>query len=717
MYRHVAKAWQNRSSKMILGGVVAVTLTLLSVSACLDLYSSRNLRNIAKAQFNEEQLVIARHIASEIERELTFIRKQIEMVSAMVSTNANHIAAIRNQLEHPLYQLLGNGVYRTDIIDHAGGKKYSFGYLRKWRIADLSPDDTGPWDDFGNGKYLHISRPKHSPGGMRVTMAHLAPTRQHAITVELDVTRFLSYFLKNIRSGKTGYAWIIDDSGTFLYHPYTDFIGKSAFSAREERDPDLSHQAINFIQKNKMLAGEQGSGAFTAGWHRGITGKIEKLIGYCSIVISEAPHQQWSIAVVAPVSEIEGYIHKTYVWRFLFQAVIIVVIVFAGTVVLFTEIRWSRKLEQRVDERTEELKKSEEKYRSLVESAEDFIFTIDRQGRFQSMNSFTALFFGGRTEEFIGKDIDHVLPGESSRKHRDMLELVYKYERSVRDEFTLRAGDHEIWISANFMPIRDKAGHVESVLCIARDITNEKNLERQLINTEKLASLGTLAAGVAHEINNPLGVILGFSDYLIRKTPEDTQAYEDLKTIERQGMHCKHIVENLLRFARFGETLKNASDVNEAIREIMHIVAHTLEMEGIEMKTHLSEGIPEVRGDPRELQQVFLNLINNACQAMKGGGTLTIRSEYDRREKKAIMQIGDTGHGIGPENLDRIFEPFFTTKPEGEGTGLGLSVTYGIVSKYGGMIDCKSTPEGPPGTGRQHGTVFTIKMPILGMEN
>jgi signal transduction histidine kinase len=267
------------------------------------------------------------------------------------------------------------------------------------------------------------------------------------------------------------------------------------------------------------------------------------------------------------------------------------------------------------------------------------------------------------------------------------------------------------------MPIRNESGRVESVLCIARDITTEKNLERQLINTEKLASLGTLAAGVAHEINNPLGVILGFTDLLVRKTAKDSQAYEDLKTIERQGIHCKQIVENLLRFARFGEGNAASCNVNDAIREVVNIVRHTLEMESIDLNMDLDDTIPVVRGDSRELQQVFLNLINNACAAMKKGGTLTIHSEFLQEENKAMILIQDTGHGIKKKYIDRIFEPFFTTKPEGEGTGLGLSVTYGIISKYGGIIDCKSSPAGfQDNANTAHGTLFTIKLPVFNKE-
>ena len=278
----------------------------------------------------------------------------------------------------------------------------------------------------------------------------------------------------------------------------------------------------------------------------------------------------------------------------------------------------------------------------------------------------------------------------------------------MRGEFELEVGEHEIWISANFMPLKNEEGGVSAVLCIARDITESKNLERQLINTEKLASLGTLAAGVAHEINNPLGVMLGFCDLLLRKTEKGTQEFEDLKTIERQGLHCKQVVENLLSFARLEEGDSEYSDLNHCLGEIIQVVKHTLEMNDIELVLELAENISPVRGDSRQLQQVFLNLTNNALAAMAGGGILSIHTFLERRTRKAVVQFQDDGIGIRQEDIDHIFEPFFTTKPEGEGTGLGLFVSYGIIAKYGGTIDCVShtaDSRGKPG-----GTTFTIKL-------
>ena len=716
IFAHTLKViFQTKRTRKIMGILIFAAVVILSISTYLDYHSSQNLREIAKIQFNEEQLVIARNIRDNIERELESLRKEIKIITEIDIHGAEDVLALEAVLDKTLQRVMKNGIFRFTILDRHENQIYSYEYSRRWKVTRIAPENETDAPDIppGHEQDVYISFPIRKIGGIYLVMGHPFKNDNYVLTFELDATRFVNQFLRETRSGKTGYAWIVNQDGFFLDHPFTEFIGRNAFTARNRRDPEMSHQTINFIQENRMLKGREGTGAYTTGWHRGITGEIEKLIAYCPITISEHPLQQWSVAVVAPASEIDEYINETYVWRWLFQVILIGVLIFGGTMLLINEMRWTRDLENRVEERTLELKKSEEKYRSLVESAEDFIYTVNQEGEFQSINSFTAGFLGGRPEDFIGKNIRLVFQDEAFEKNMKILQSVFRHGRSIREEFTLQGGDHDLWISVNFMPIRELSGSVGSVLCIARDVTNEKNLERQLINAEKLASMGTLAAGVAHEINNPLGVILGFTDLLVRKTPKDTQAYEDLKTIERQGNHCKQIVENLLRFARFGRGTAEKADINEEIREIVAIVAHTLEMDNIELIAELADNIPMVQGDPRELQQVFLNLINNASSAMKGGGRLTIRSWWNRKNQKAEVQIQDTGHGISREHMDHIFEPFFTTKPEGEGTGLGLAVTYGIVSKYGGTIDCESISEdSPQGKDRRYGTVFTVKMPI-----
>ncbi|MBC2715910.1 MAG: PAS domain S-box protein [Desulfobacteraceae bacterium] len=706
-------------NKKIIIALIFATVLVLTAGAVLDLWLNRELKKTARQQFNDQQMVIARNINHLITNKLDFLKKEILLTAKKIPAGPFDPKTAETKISENLSRVAERGVISIEITDSAAMKSYIYAPHRYWfekkEPVDKKFDDVLNSVESSEENGIWISSAEKEPSGIMLKMGrYLSGSTPKIMVFKINMSWFLGPLLQNVRSGKTGYAWIIDDNGMFVFHPEPGFIGENAFKARKKKEPGLSYRNINFIQKEKMLKGLESTGSYSTGWHRGITGKIEKLIAYCPVDISATPPQKWSVAVVAPVSEIEESINRINVWRFLFQTMIIGIILLAGLSIMILEIRWSRALENKVSVRTKDLKKSEEKYRSLVESADDFIFTIDSEGKFQSMNSFTANFFGGSPDDFIGIEIQKVLTKEAAKKQLKMLDLVYRHKRSVRDDFQLRMGDHQIWISANFMPIRDDSGKVSTVLCIARDITEAKNLERQLVNTEKLAALGTLAAGVAHEINNPLGVILGFCDLLIRKKEKGSQEFEDLKTIERQGNHCKQIVENLLRFARHGEGTSTYSDVNQCLNEVTGIVAHTLEINDIELIMDLNTQIPPVRGNPRELQQVFLNLINNAIAAMKENGSLTIRTAIDNSRQKAIIQFKDTGTGIKNEDLDHIFEPFFTTKPEGEGTGLGLSVSYGIISKLGGMIDCVSSPTGS--TDGRHGTIFTVKIPTQKQE-
>ncbi|NQT10258.1 MAG: PAS domain S-box protein [Desulfobacteraceae bacterium] len=369
-----------------------------------------------------------------------------------------------------------------------------------------------------------------------------------------------------------------------------------------------------------------------------------------------------------------------------------------------------RILQNQISAQSKELKRYEERYRSLVESAEDFIFTVDDSGRFRSLNTFTAAFFGGTPSQFIGQPLSNLFSKEVAEKQLSIIKHVFQVGKSVRDDFMVTTGEHQVLLNANFMPHKDEKGNVRSVLCIAKDITESKKLENHLVNTEKLASMGTLAAGVAHEINNPLGIILGFTDLLLEKCEKNSRLYQDLKTIEHHGLHCKAVVENLLRFARHGEGLYEYCDINESIRNIMDVVKHSLDMNDIELRLSLSPDLPEVKGDLRQMQQVILNLINNAAASMKNGGILWISSAIDANKEKVVVIVRDNGHGIPPEYMDKIFDPFFTTKSEGEGTGLGLSVSHGIVTKYEGAITCESNTTNSGSNPK--GTTFKITLRI-----
>jgi two-component system, NtrC family, sensor kinase len=704
---------KERRPKITRKVLIAVSITaafFLTAGLVLGLWSATELREVVGDQFNEQQLVIARHASVLIERQLQSLKKELLLLREQFPEAGFDPETMQEAVQRTFRRVLESGVWKIEVVDLDTRKGFTFMPFSHWAPRDVPSEKLEiplPSDEPAEGG-VWVTDPKIERHGISLFLwAPLQEQNTSFLVFDLNVSWLLNPVLGDIRSGRTGYAWLIDGEGRFLYHPNAEFIGKPAIEIREEAYQGVPLGMIAFIQREKMLQGQEGTGWFFSGWHRGITGKIKKLIAYSPIILSRKPVQIWSVAVVAPISEIEDSVQRAYLRQFFLQGLVIFAILVGAGAVLFFEMRWSKTLEAQVNKRTEELKKSEEKYRSLVESAEDFIFTVDGEGRFQSMNSFTASFFGGRAEEFLGKDLQKLFPERVAQEQLRLVKLVLKAGKSVRDEFEIDLAGHKTWISANFMPLKNEQGEVGAVLCIARDITENKNLERQLVNAEKLASIGTLAAGVAHEVNNPLGVILGFCDLLLRKKDKDSQEYEDLKTIERQGLHCKEVVENLLSFARLGQGDGEHADVNQCLEDIIKVVRHTLDMHHIDLELLLMEGMPPVQGDPRQLQQVFLNLVNNAVSAMPSGGTLKVRTYMERASRKAVVAIEDDGTGIKEEHMDRIFEPFFTTKPEGEGTGLGLFVSYGIITKFGGTIDCASRQATPAKAG---GTTFTIKL-------
>jgi two-component system NtrC family sensor kinase len=229
-------------------------------------------------------------------------------------------------------------------------------------------------------------------------------------------------------------------------------------------------------------------------------------------------------------------------------------------------------------------------------------------------------------------------------------------------------------------------------------------MQAHLIQSEKLASLGKLAAGIAHEINNPLGGILIYSHLILEDTDKNSPHYENLKKIVKETARCKDIVKRLLEFARPKEPEFTLVDINEIVEKSLSIVERQVLFQNIKIIRDYDSHLPRTVADGAQLQQVFTNIIINAAEAMDGQGTLTIKTSRDSQEKYILISFSDTGHGISEEDKKRIFEPFFTTKEVGKGTGLGLAISYSIIQKHKGTIEVISQPN--------EGATFIVKLPI-----
>lgn len=377
-------------------------------------------------------------------------------------------------------------------------------------------------------------------------------------------------------------------------------------------------------------------------------------------------------------------------------------------------------LQRKADE-YERLKEFSE---NIVESINVGILAAGLDDRVESWNTQIENLTGISREEAVGKRLADLFPADLCQKFdelrgRERVYNLYKVslrQRSapgeVRDGTAGRNGIVSSGISA--VPVRESIVNLAIAplvskemkqigrLIIFDDVTDRDELERRLVQADKLSSIGLLAAGVAHEVNTPLAVISTYAQMLAKQVNGDEQKSKLLEKIAKQTFRASEIVNSLLNFSRTSTTEFVEVDLNRVVRETVGLVDHQFKTAGVLTHLNLADNVVPVRGNAGKLQQVFLNLFINARDAMMGGGVLTVRTYLENAS--AYVQVTDTGQGISPEHLARIYDPFFTTKGAKKGTGLGLSITYGIVQEHKGAIEVDSVPG--------QGTSFRLEFPL-----
>jgi PAS domain S-box-containing protein len=361
-----------------------------------------------------------------------------------------------------------------------------------------------------------------------------------------------------------------------------------------------------------------------------------------------------------------------------------------------------------------ELREANQFFLNLIQSSVDGIIAADMKGNIFIFNKGAEALTGYKADEVIGKvHITQIYPEGVAKEVMRRLRIP-EYGgvgKLTPTQFNVvnKAGEGiPIQLSATL--IYDETGRETASAGIFTDLRPRLRMERklqethlQLVSSEKMASLGKLAAGIAHEINNPLGGILIYSSLMMEDFPEDNPGRQDLARIVQETSRCKEIVKSLLEFARQTEPKMEPTDINRAITEGLFFLENQALFHNIQIIKRLDPDLPLIVGNAGQLKQVFMNIIVNAAEAMHGSGLLTITTSFASHRNMVLMEFTDTGEGIPEENLNRIFDPFFTTKDIGKGTGLGLSTSYGIVEGHGGRISVKSKIG--------EGTTFTIELP------
>jgi PAS domain S-box-containing protein len=332
----------------------------------------------------------------------------------------------------------------------------------------------------------------------------------------------------------------------------------------------------------------------------------------------------------------------------------------------------------------EQIRQAAEEWRATFDSVTDLVSILDKDFKLVRVNKAFADTFKMKPKELLGKTCYEMMHGTNDPPPDCPHQKTLLTKRPATLEFfEPNLGIH---LEASTSPLFNKKGELAGSVHVARDITERKQAEQQLIMTDRLASIGELASGIAHELNNPLTSVIGFSQLLLgRDIPDDMK--EDLSLVNSEAQRAASVVKNLLTFARKHAAVKQLSQINNIIEDVLRLRAYEQKVNNIEVERRFAPNLPEMMVDYFQMQQVFLNIIINAEYFMiqaHNRGTLTITTE--RLDSIIRISFADDGPGISKENLRRLFNPFFTTKDVGQGTGLGLSICHGIVTEHGGKI-------------------------------
>jgi PAS domain S-box-containing protein len=356
--------------------------------------------------------------------------------------------------------------------------------------------------------------------------------------------------------------------------------------------------------------------------------------------------------------------------------------------------------------------------RTILDVSPDLIGLTGPHHTYTTANAAFAKFVGRTVDTVVGCTDEDLFPQEIAASRMAQAQDILLTGAVINEEQLLPEHDGESsrWFHVIRVPMRDQNRKITGVLSTARDISMLKSYQDQLIQSQKLQSLGKLAGGMAHEINTPLGIILGYAQLLQEDVEKDGPLYNDLEIIIKQIHFCKKIVADMLGFSRQSQSEKVIMCFNNSIMEVIHLVRHSFQIEHVQIVTELDDRFPIIQGDPEKLKQVWMNLLSNALDALENGGVIKVKTLLDSINMTITLWIADSGCGIPAKKINSIFDPFFSTKPTGKGTGLGLSVSFGIIKDHHGSIEATSplpaefSKDMPEDSGP--GTVFKVTLPL-----
>lgn len=724
-------------------GFILALLVVLSLIIILGQFFHQSLQEEMAEQFNKQQLLLAREVAMNIESLTDHVYKSMRVIAQLPEIDRIHVnLRVRTAVESINFSLQNEALVTIRVLDRNGILLYDSSYPGRERgdfsktyyfqqarvlprneklVTDLLEIHDAPEDT----KEFIIAVPVY-----RQLRKHYAPEFSGAILAVLSMDGITKRYLSPIKSGTRGYAWMMDSDGTLLYHPtQPQMVGKNLY----QTDKTCFQCHRSFDTEKKMIEGREE----TFGYYEA-PGGANKLAAFYKLPIAR---KSWIVVVSAPYSDVIALMQKSR--RFY---TLLILSIFGTTIVASgaTIVAYKKKIKAEEKEKhlenhrrlEQEIEIAKDYLENIVENTQTNLMVLDKELNIRTVNTAQAQTCGRPKTEVIGKPFfslfaDQLPPYEGISLETILHQTLSGRSFELKDYRITGLQEEPIYLTMNINPLLID-GRIPGILISSTNVTKRvqleealkqytveledkvdrgtataKKLEQQVLHSEKLAALGRLAAGVAHEIGNPLTSISTFAQ-LLREMAQDEFTQNSLDVINNHIQRISDIVRRMATFARADALNIKETRLNEVLNSTLDLMRLDKRMKSsIEITVSLDLGLPEIMIDEGQISQVFINVILNAFDAMPDGGTLRVGTRQGRDDhghEAILISFADTGVGISQNELRKIFDPFFTTKEAGKGTGLGLSLSYYIVRRFRGDIHVESE------VGK--GTTFTIILPL-----
>jgi len=668
--------------------IIGTLVIVISVLITLNIFFQQSLQMEMAEQFNKQQLLLSKSIAGNIAAYIHFMKEEVLSVSHVLSKTEISDKKDFNWLTNEVLRNKGMIQANLGILDAKGNIIFSEGDrdMIKPVIPSILKRGRDIWA--GNANIIETESSLYI-----VAPVYEEDRLKEIIFLSVKIHDIAEHFVSNIKSGSRGYAWMMDKSGNLLFHPMQPgMVGRNLYKA----DTTCFKCHMSFDLEKRIIEGK----ANNYGRYIAPSGE-NKIIAFTTANIGNI---SWIIAVSAPYSEVTHATQQSMkLYSYLIISIFITTSIVSTLLILFNKKRiqaeeiakrqeelekYAVELEEKVNKRTSELVSEKEKLNTIVSAIGGGIVLIDKRGKIQWANQMIKDMAG---MDITGKACEDICPECSISEF---------YENHNIDTVIISNlfGEKDKYFQLTTAPVKGDNGDIHGYIRLIQDVTEIKKMEEQIIHSEKLASIGRLAAGIAHEIGNPLTSIFSFVQ-ILREMEEDEFKKESLETIYFHINRISEILKQLSGFSKMPAGEPKKCQANDILETSINLIQYDKKAKNISIVKEFSEPLPEVVLDGNHLSQVFVNLTLNAIDAMPEGGTLTVRSMV--KGDDVIVEFEDTGMGIPKEDLPKIFDPFYTTKEKG--TGLGLAVSYNIIKKMNGTLIVESE------SGR--GTIFRIAIP------